>query len=206
MPFIEDRAISWEECASFVKRDISKLERAIREGKDIALDDSFPIRSLISTFNGYGPSSGRPIEDVHGVSGEFRLAICLEHSISLVVSSLIQLYYRNRDLVYELDEKAADIKAAQSILKTLVIFIGSYRSHFEQHGAKYEAVRRDCDRIYIGWHDQRARRSEVCRIQQCLSSSLFTVTDFGIIGRERGGFGRSRHGARSCEGHGNTTG
>ncbi|KAL6890828.1 hypothetical protein GGI43DRAFT_207949 [Trichoderma evansii] len=163
MPFVEDCAMGWEECGDLIKTDVRSLERAMREGKQLALGDSFPIRSLISTLNGYGPSVERRIEEMHRVSEEFRLAVCLEHSVSLVVSSLIQLYYRDGDLVYELDEQATDIKVAQSILGTLTTFIGSYPSHFREYGRKYEAVRRGCDAIYLGWHDQRARKPEAVR-------------------------------------------
>lgn len=167
MSRIEDRPITWKECETAIKADIQKLEKALKEGKEIALDDSFLIRSIISTFDGYGPSDERPVEHIHGVSKEFRLAICLEHSVSLVVSSLVQLYYKDRDLVYELDEQAPDIKVAQSILRNLVTFIGCYPDHFKKYGPKYEAVRRGCDAVYLGWHDRRARKPEVSRIHQC---------------------------------------
>lgn len=179
MPFIEDSLMTWEECGDLIKVDIQRLDSAIRAGEEIALDDSFPIRSLLSTFNGYGPSGVDRLEDILGVTEEFRLAVCLEHSLSLVICSLVQLYYVDRNLVYELDEKWADIKAAQSMLKTLVTFVTSYQRHFEVYGPKYEEVRRGCDEIYLAWNALRARRPEVCSIPQC--SFLFFLFLFLLI-------------------------
>lgn len=154
--------MGWEECGDLVKGEIRKLQKAVSEGAKPALDDTYPIRSLFSTFNGYGPRLPIRIEDMHGVPEQFRLAVCLEHSISLVVSDLIQLYYKDRDLVYRLDEEAVDIKAARGILGTLKTFINCYEHQFVEHGNKYAAVRRSCDEFYHAWFNQRSKRPKVC--------------------------------------------
>jgi hypothetical protein len=184
MPFVKDEPMGWEECGNLIKAEIRKVEDAIALDGDIAVTDTYPIRSLYSTFNGYGPylhprageltPGERPqrIEDIHGVPEEFRLAICLEHSISLIVSDLIRRYYVDRTQVRRLNRQAVDIQAAQSILLTLKTLIFSYRQQFVRFGVKYAAVRRSCHEVFLQWNDSRVRVRPVCKSQQFFFSFL----------------------------------
>jgi hypothetical protein len=164
MPFVKDEPMGWEECGNLIKAEIRKVEDAIALDGDIAVTDTYPIRSLYSTFNGYGPY-------LHPRAGELT-PICLEHSISLIVSDLIRRYYVDRTQVRRLNRQAVDIQAAQSILLTLKTLIFSYRQQFVRFGVKYAAVRRSCHEVFLQWNDSRVRVRPVCKSQQFFFSFL----------------------------------
>lgn len=160
----------WKECETLVKNEIRKIERAIASNGVIAVADTYPIRSLETTMDGYAPHLNPRnrnrhtdrVEDIIGVPQEFRLAVTLEHSISLTVSDLIRRYYVDSDLVRRLNEQAIDIIAAQRILGTLKTWICSYQQQFIRFGGKYAAVRRKCHEFYLLWHDGRTQVPPVC--------------------------------------------
>lgn len=153
--------MTWSECETLVKKEISKIKKA--HVSDVAAADTYPIRSLEVTMSGYAPLLNPPnrhsrtgrIEDITGVPPEFRLAVTLEHSISLIVSDLIRRYYVDRAFVGDLNKKAVDIKAAQNILLTLKTWVCSYQQQFVRFGGEYAAVRRKCREFYFLWYDER---------------------------------------------------
>ncbi|KAL7918296.1 hypothetical protein ACQKWADRAFT_248569 [Trichoderma austrokoningii] len=170
MPSIDDEPMEWEECALLIKKEVEIVERAIRENEPIAVEDTFPIRSLHSTFNGYAPAYGSNpqlgirVEDSHSVPEVFRLAITFEHSVSLIVSSLIRQYHgRDGQLLHQFNEQAADIEASWGILSVLKLFIASHKQHFMQYGDQYAAVRRGCVRVYEEWNAVRAQAPPIVR-------------------------------------------
>ncbi|KAK1238003.1 hypothetical protein MKX08_002582 [Trichoderma sp. CBMAI-0020] len=165
---LENRPLSWEDCTVSVVREIQKIEGASNGA--IAAVDTFPLRVLRVTMFGYPPVVNPPpgaqnyptesIEEIKNVPRVFRLAVTLEHAVSLIVSDLIRGHYDNFTLVRRVNEKAVDIKAVQSILFTLETWINSYRHIFLQFGRKYIAVRRKCDEVYLLWHEARFQEPE----------------------------------------------
>ncbi|PNP39934.1 hypothetical protein TGAMA5MH_08200 [Trichoderma gamsii] len=163
MSLLEEELLTWKECTDMVKMEIRKIERALTSNEAIAVADTYPIRALETNMDGFAPLLNPPtrnqptdrIEVITGVPPQFRLAVTLEHSLSLIVSDLIRRYYKDGDLVRRLNEQAVDIKTTQSILVMLKTWICSYQEQFVQYGHKYAAVRRKCHEFYLLWHDER---------------------------------------------------
>ncbi|UKZ68435.1 uncharacterized protein TrAtP1_009471 [Trichoderma atroviride] len=163
MSYLEEKPLGWNECETFVRNQIQKVNGALTSNAAIAVADTHPIRSLEVTMRGYPPlvnprpgarnyPTGR-IEDIEGVSQEFRLAVTLEHAISLIVSDLIRQHYDDGNLVRRVNEKAVDIRAAWRILAILKTWVFSHQQQFIRYGCKYGAVRRRCHEFYLLWHD-----------------------------------------------------
>lgn len=172
MSLLEEEPMTWKECTDIVKIEIRKIERALTSNEVIAVADTYPIRALETNMDGFAPPRDQPtdrIEVITGVLPQFRLAVTLEHSISLIVSDLIRRYYNDGDLVRRLNEQAVDIKITQRILVMLKTWICSYQEQFVQYGHKYAAVRRKCHEFYLLWHDERTQIPPVCNSQQFLS-------------------------------------
>jgi hypothetical protein len=178
MSLLEEESLTWKECTDMVKVEIRKLEKALTSNEAIAVADTYPIRALETNMDGFAPpldpqtrdQTTDRIEVITGVLPQFRLAVTLEHSISLIVSDLIRRYYNaDGDLVCRVNEHAVDIKSTQSILTMLRTWIYSYQEQFVQYGHKYEAVRSKCHEFYLLWHDERTQVPPVCNSQQFLS-------------------------------------
>lgn len=188
MSHLKEEPLSWKEFETLISNEVRKIERGVASSKPIAVADTYPIRSLETTMYGDAPilnprnrhHATARVEDVEGVSQQFRLAVTVEHTISLIVSDLIRRYYDDSNLVRRLNEEAVDIKAAQSILRTLKMWICSYQQHFIRYGAKYAAVRRRCYEFYLYWHDARTNVPPVCKAFFLLLLLWFARTDFGI--------------------------
>ncbi|KAM0513994.1 hypothetical protein ACHAPE_007349 [Trichoderma viride] len=165
MSLLEEEPMTWKECTDMVKIEIRKLEKALTSNEVVAVADTYPIRALATNMDGFAPSRDPQtrdqttdrIEIITGVLPQFRLAVTLEHSISLIVSDLIRRYYNNGDLVRRLNEHAVDIKSTQSILVLLKTWICSYQEQFVKYGHKYAAVRSKCHEFYLLWHDERTQ-------------------------------------------------